>query len=101
MNEDDLIFITNGSMVENSSVGSMKSAPILNKSEGDIWKLWKNLAKKDPEFGNPDVFIKDIDKTKWELFTVTFKGEKFLKMLEEFMGNESGTGGLVTFKNFN
>nr|QEK14109.1 oleate hydratase [Thermococcus aciditolerans] len=94
----DLVFITIGSMVENSTYGDFEHPPVLNRGEGDIWRLWRNLVKKDPSLGNPDVFASEIDKTKWESFTITFRGEEFLKMLEEFTGNKTGTGGLVTFK---
>ncbi len=94
----DLVFITNGSMVENSAYGDLDSPAPLIRTEGDVWRLWRNLVKKDPAFGNPDVFASDIDKTKWESFTVTFRGRKFIDMLEKFTGNRTGTGGLVTFR---
>nr|WP_240922765.1 oleate hydratase [Thermococcus sp. Bubb.Bath] len=96
--EKDLVFITLGSMVDNSTYGDFEHPPVLNRGEGDSWRLWKKLVEKDPSLGNPDVFAGDIDKTKWESFTITFKGDKFLRMLEEFTGNRTGTGGLVTFK---
>ncbi|WP_297091606.1 oleate hydratase [Thermococcus sp.] len=96
--EKDLVFITLGSMVDNSTYGDLDHPPVLNRGEGDSWKLWRKLVEKDPSLGNPDVFAGDIDKTKWESFTITFKGDKFLKMLEEFTGNRTGTGGLVTFR---
>ncbi len=96
--EKDLVFITLGSMVDNSTYGDLDHPPVLNRGEGDSWRLWRKLVEKDPSLGNPDVFAGDIDKTKWESFTITFRGDKFLKMLEEFTGNRTGTGGLVTFK---
>jgi len=94
----DIVFITNGSMVENSTYGDWDSVPVLDTSEGDVWRLWRNLARKDRVFGNPDKFASDIQKSKWESFTITFKGDRFFKKLEEFTGNRTGTGGLVTFK---
>ena len=98
LGEKDIVFITNGSMVENSTYGDLDSVPPLNTSEGDVWHLWRNLARKDKIFGNPDKFASDIEKSKWESFTITFKGDTFFKKLEAFTGNKTGTGGLVTFK---
>ena len=85
---DDLIFVTNGSMTENSTLGSMYTPAILNRDKVNCgcWNLWKNIATKDPSFGHPEVFCNDIDKTKWESFTMTFKGpymDKFLKVLTD------------------
>ena len=103
---NDLVFFTNGSMTENSTLGDMNNAPILDTSEGSVWKLWKNVAAKDKAFGNPDVFCSDIDKTKWESYTITAKGTKMRKLLEnyaerEFLPNKIGTGGPVTAKDSN
>ena len=104
--EDDLVFVTNGSMTENSTLGSMDKAPILNRKNGPIWDLWDNIAKKDPSFGHPEVFHNNIDKTKWESFTMTFKDSKMADVLKDLTGNDpySGrgtTGSVVTFKDSN
>jgi len=48
---DDLVFVTNGSMTESSTVGSMTEPAILDRGEGGCWTLWKNIAAKDPSFG--------------------------------------------------
>ncbi len=101
--ENDLVFFTNGSMVENTTNGSMDKAPVLDRSEGGCWSLWKNIAEKEPLFGKPEVFCSDIDKTKWESYTITAKGPKMRKLLESFAGREflphkNGTGGIITIK---
>ncbi len=104
--EDDLIFFTNGSMVENSSLGDMNTAPVLNRREGTCWALWKKLAQKDAAFGKPEVFCSDIDKTKWESFTITAKGPKMRQLLEDFaerkfLPHKTATGGIITIKDSN
>ncbi|MDO9326626.1 MAG: oleate hydratase, partial [Methanoregula sp.] len=68
---NDLVFFTNGSMTENSTLGSMETTAGVDRGPGACWELWKKLAAKDPAFGRPDVFCGDIDKTKWESFTIT------------------------------
>lgn len=101
--ENDLVFVTNGSMTENSSLGSMNTAPLLNRAEGGCWTLWKNIARKHPSFGKPEVFCSDIDKTKWESFTITCTDSKMADILRELTGREpySGrvvTGGIITIR---
>ena len=103
---DNLVFFTNGSMTENSTLGDMDNAPVTNRSEGAVWSLWKKIAAKDSSFGHPEVFCSDIDKTKWESFTITAKGTKMRKLLEkyaerEFLPHKVGTGGPVTAKDSN
>ncbi|MCY6354728.1 oleate hydratase [Clostridium sp. ZS2-4] len=104
--KDDLVFLTNGSMTENSTLGSMDKAPVLDRSEGGCWSLWKKIAKKDASFGRPEVFCGDIDKTKWESYTITAKGPKMIKLIEEFSGRDilphkTITGGIITVKDSN
>jgi len=31
--------------------------------DGNIWALWRNIAKQDPSFGQPDKFCTQPDKT--------------------------------------
>ena len=100
---DDLVFFTNGSMTENSSLGSTDAAPVLDTSEGAVWHLWKKIAAKDAAFGKPEVFCSDIDKTKWESFTITAKGTKMRELLEDFaerkfLPHRTATGGIITIK---
>lgn len=98
----DLVFVTNGSMTADSSTGSNKAAPVLETQKtGGEWKLWQKLAAKSADFGNPAAFCSDIDKTKWESFTVTAKDARFFDLLEAFSGSEAGKGGLVTIKDSN
>ncbi|AEX85313.1 oleate hydratase [Marinitoga sp. 1135] len=103
---DDLVFVINGSMTENSTLGSMDKAPELNRELGPVWSLWKNIAAKDPAFGRPEVFYENIDKTKWESFTVTFKDSKMADVIKEITNRDpySGrvvTGGIITIKDSN
>ncbi len=100
--EDDLVFLQNGSMTDASSLGSMTAAPPhLTKVESEGWKLWEKVAEGRPEFGNPAAFNSSIPESYWESFTVTCCTPAFFDKMEEFSGNEAGTGGLVTFKDSN
>ncbi|KLU61653.1 oleate hydratase [Peptococcaceae bacterium CEB3] len=108
VDENTLVFVINGSMTENSTLGSMHKPAVLNRDSTNpgCWTLWKNIAAKDPAFGHPEVFCGDIDKTKWESFTLTFKSPLMNRFLKEFTGNDPltggpATGGVVTIKDSN
>ena len=103
---NDFVFFTNGSMTENSTLGDMDNAPVTDRSEGAVWGLWKKIAAKDESFGKPEVFCSNIDKTKWESYTITAKGSKMRKLLEDFaerkfLPNMTATGGIITIKDSN
>ncbi|NVM55802.1 MAG: oleate hydratase [Candidatus Helarchaeota archaeon] len=115
--DDDIVLVTNGSMVADSRAGSMDDpAPVeMGKLDGS-WKLWENmitslknarqtagaLRSEEPvEFGDPAVFCGNIEKTKWIVFSVTGKDDRFIKLYEKFTGNADGDADLVTFKDSN
>ncbi len=99
---DDFVVVTNGSMTANSSIGSMTSVPVLNTDKlGASWSLWERLAGGRPEFGNPGVFISDVEKTKWVSFTVTTTLPEFREQVEKLTQNKFGRGGLITFTDSN
>ncbi|GIO87685.1 oleate hydratase [Paenibacillus faecis] len=97
LGEGDLVIVTNGSMTESSSLGSMTSAPEL-LGKGSSWKLWERIAAKKPGLGNPSPFADHIEGSKWESFTVTCQDSRFFDLMEAFSRNKAGTGALVTFK---
>ncbi|MDO5714697.1 MAG: oleate hydratase [Tissierellia bacterium] len=104
LTEDDLIFITNGSCTENSSLGDQYTpASFITDPVGGCWELWRNIRKKDSSFGNPDKYCTQTDLTNWESATVTTLDEKIPKYIEKICKREvkSGkvvTGGIITVK---
>jgi len=100
--KNDYVFITLGSIVENSSIGSMENPPSLNpKQTSPSWKLWEKISKESPNFGKPSVFNKRINRSKWISFTITFRGRHFLNLIEKITKREIGTEGPITFHNSN
>jgi oleate hydratase len=93
----DRVFLTLGSMTEGSTRGSNDAPPPEPAPGGGSWELWHRLAARDPVFGRPGTFGNDIERTKWESFSVTLRNSAFFEYMEAFTGNEAGTGGLVTF----
>ena len=102
LEDDDLVFVQNGSMTDASSLGSMTAAPAkLGKAHNGSWTLWEKLSDGRPSFGNPAAFNRCIAQSDWASFTVTLKDTAFFDAMQRFSGNEAGTGGLVTFKDSN
>ena len=71
--ENDLVFVTNGSCVENASVGDHHTPAVFDPEirEGGVWALWRNIAKQDPSFGRPDKFCTYPDQSYWMSATLT------------------------------
>ncbi len=97
--DTDLVFVTNGSLTQNSTFGDNTTIARADRSIGDrgLFTLWERLAKKHEKFGHPDKFIGDIDRTKWISFFPTIKGyPQFIQKLEELTGSKAGTGGAIS-----
>ncbi len=108
LTENDLVFITNGGCVENSTMGSQNEiAPFKPElKEGGGWDMWKRIAKNDKEFGNPEKFCSDPEKTNWMSATVTTFDDKITPYIKNICKRDphSGkvvTGGIVTVKDSN
>ncbi len=97
LTSSDRIYITFGSMTESSRNGSNSEVPSRSDQYGAAWRLWRRLAKKYEGLGHPEVFCGDTQKTAWHSFTVTMHRPEFFTFMEDFTGNRTGTGGLVTF----
>ena len=94
---DELVFLTNGSMVADASRGSMTSAPQLISSKMDgSFSLWEKLAGGRPDFGRPDAFTCDVKRSGWESFTITARNPLLFERLEALSGRKAGRGGLMT-----
>lgn len=108
LTENDLMFITNGGCVENSSLGS-QDKPASFKPEikaGGGWDMWRKIAAQDPSFGHPDKFCKDPEQTNWMSATVTTLDDRIPPYIRKICQRDpfSGkvvTGGIVTAKDSN
>jgi oleate hydratase len=106
--EDDLVFVTNGSCTENSTLGDNTHAPVFETKPGDggCWELWKNIAKQDSSFGHPEKFCTNIKSTNWESASVTTLDASIPRYLQKICKRDpfSGkvvTGGIITAKDSN
>ena len=101
LQEKDLCIMTNGCMTDCATLGDRNTAPKYCPENPISGNLWAKVAKKKQGLGNPEPFFNHPDETNWESFTVTMKGNKFLKMIEKFSGNIPGSGALMTLKDSN
>lgn len=100
---DDLVFITIGSLTENSDNGDHHTPAKLNEGPAPAWELWRRIAARDTAFGRPDVFGAHIPETKWESATITTLDERIPRYIQKIAKRDpfSGkvvTGGIVTVK---
>ena len=96
--EDDICIMTNGCMTDCATLGNIDTAPKFNSEKPISGELWRKVSEKRSELGNPEPFFGNPKETNWESFTVTMRGNKLLKMIENFSGNIPGSGALMTFK---
>jgi oleate hydratase len=102
LSEDDIVFLSVGSMTADFTVGSMDIPPKESAEKKDSsWVLWEKLAAISTEFGRPSVFNEDVNKSKWVSFTITLKDSLFLQLLEKITKRKAGTEGPVTITDSN
>ncbi|SMG57720.1 oleate hydratase [Paenibacillus aquistagni] len=103
LTENDLVFITNGSNTESSTLGDNNKPAVMNPALGGSWELWKKIAEQDPAFGRPDKFCGNIAESNWESATITTLDDRIPPYIEKICKRDpfSGkvvTGGIVTVK---
>ncbi|WP_301075794.1 oleate hydratase [Faecalibaculum rodentium] len=98
LTENDLLFLTVGGLVENSAFGSQTEPAKLddNLSDDGGWSTWKKIAKQSDDFGHPEKFCGDVEKTNWESATVETLDEEVFPYIKAITGRDVLTGHVVT-----
>ncbi len=106
--EDDLVFITNGCCTDTSCYGDQNTPPDLSNIKngaGESWDMWKNIAAQAShgEFGNPDKFCSNVDKTNWMSATIEVSDNNIIDYIMKICKRDPRqgkvtTGGIVTIK---
>ena len=98
LTENDLVFITNGGCVENSSMGSQNEPAAYNTElkEGGGWDMWRKIAAQDPSFGHPDKYCHDPEQTNWMSATVETLDQKIIPYIKNICKRDPFTGHVVT-----
>ena len=98
LTEDDYLFITNGSNVENSTIGGQDKPCefIPTPRPGGSFDLWRKIAAQDPSFGHPDKFCGDPEECKWMGVTVNTLDDKILPYIKSVCKRDPLSGNVVT-----
>ena len=98
LTENDLVFITNGGCVENSTIGSQNTAAPYRPEikEGGGWDLWRKIAAQDPSFGHPDKFCYDPELSNWMSATITTLDQKIVPYIKKICKRDPFSGKVVT-----
>ncbi len=98
LTENDLVFVTNGSLVENSEWGDhhtpAKFDPIVH--DGGSWHLWRNISAQDPSFGKPDKFCTKPEESQWASASITTLDNRIPAYIEKISRRPTRTGKVVT-----
>lgn len=98
LRDGDLCIMTNGCMTDCATLGDLDTPAPATDERPISGQLWSKVAAKKPNLGNPEPFFRNSHETNWESFTVTCKGNRLLKLIENYSGNVPGSGALMTFK---
>ena len=106
LDENDLVFITNGCCTDVSCYGDQNTAPDLSDikpNTGDSWNLWNKIAKQDKSFGNPSAFASDPEATNWMSASIETKDKEIIRLIENIchrnpLEGKVTTGGIITVK---
>lgn len=93
---DDLVFITIGSLTENSDSGDHHTPAKLDEGPAPAWDLWRRIAAKDPAFGRPDVFGAHVPETKWASATITTLDARIPQYIRKIAKRDPFSGKVVT-----
>ena len=96
LSKNDLLFITNGSLTENSDCGDHQTPAKILSGPAPAWDLWKSIAKKDSAFGHPEKFCSNIAETKWESATVTTLDHRIPEYIQKIAKRDPFSGKVVT-----
>ncbi|MDM1555395.1 oleate hydratase [Chryseobacterium indologenes] len=97
LTENNLVFVTNGSITESSTYGDNNTPAPVAEGIGGSWQLWKNLAAQDEAFGKPEKFCENIPEGNWVISgSITFSDDKIVPYIENICKKNPHSGSIVT-----
>lgn len=95
LTEDDLVFDTNGSITDSTSIGDLDTPIVEDMRYAPSALLWKQAAQHFYNLGNPDKFFGDRSQSEWTSFTVTTKDHALIneisRLTKQLPGNALNT----------
>ncbi|MCO4486310.1 hypothetical protein Si120_00821 [Streptococcus infantarius subsp. infantarius] len=97
LSENDLVFVTNGSITESTTYGDNDHPAPVKHELGASWELWQKLAAQDESFGHPEKFCQNIPDANWTISaTITFKDKRIAPYIEAVNHKDPYSGSIVT-----
>ncbi|MDG3015751.1 oleate hydratase [Speluncibacter jeojiensis] len=96
VDEDDLVFDTNGSITDSSSIGDLDTAIVEDMRYAPSALLWKQATEHFYDLGHPDKFFGDRAQSEWMSFTVTNNTHDLINEISRITKQEPGNA-LNTF----
>lgn len=87
LNEDDLLFMTNGSKKECMTLGDYKTPAKMETENLILAELWNKIAVKKKGLGEPAQFFSKPEETNLESFSIICKSEKMYQMIKNMSRN--------------
>lgn len=82
VDDDTAVIFTNGSITDSATLGDYNTPAAENMDYGAASGLWKQVASKFYNLGNPDKFFADRNASEWVSFTLTTKNHILLNEIE-------------------
>jgi len=82
VDDDTAVIFTNGSITDSATLGDYNTPAPENMDYGAAAGLWKQIASKFYNLGNPDKFFADRNASEWVSFTLTTKNHILLNEIE-------------------
>lgn len=82
VDDDTAVIFTNGSITDSATLGDYNTPAPENMDYGAAAGLWKQVASKFYNLGNPDKFFADRNASEWVSFTLTTKNHTLLNEIE-------------------
>ena len=97
---DDLVFATNGSITDSTSLGDLDHAIVEDLTYAPSAALWKQAASRFYNLGHPDKFFGDRSQSEWTSFTITTTNHLLLDEISTITRQRPGNA-LNTFVDSN
>ncbi len=97
LTENDLVFVTNGSITESTTYGTNTTPAPKPESIGGSWELWKRLAAQSREFGRPEKFCENIPAANWVMSaTITLNDDSVTPYIEKICKKDPHSGSIIS-----
>lgn len=88
--DDTAVLFTNGSITDSTTMGDYDTPAGENMDYGAAASLWKKVAERFYNVGNPDKFFADRNASEWISFTLTTKNHLLLEEIARITTQQPG-----------